>query len=227
MPCSARSGSRQATVPEPVHDIETVAVRDSHPLGKGVLHGALSQRCRQRGVGSGGSRVSRRSKRAARGNRVRSNVDLPVLRGPHRKADRPCGRSMRRVRRYMTKSEQAPNESDRFGVYSDPVALEMLMCPPRRIVLCRPEPIEPNEPGCVPGGGRRPGGTARRRGVGVRREWQGRQGRSGGGRGGPAVARGAGAAGSGGTGVESRREHQDKSITTATLSPPERPGARI
>lgn len=48
------------------------------------------------------SRVSRRSKRAASGNRWQSSVVLPVLRGPQRKADCPCGRSRLGVRMYCT-----------------------------------------------------------------------------------------------------------------------------
>ena len=76
------------------------------------VHGAL--------VNSSINRVSSRSKRAERGNLRRSSVDLPVLRGPHRNADWPCGRSMSRLRAYScirsllrnssTKSEYNPNQ---------------------------------------------------------------------------------------------------------------------
>ena len=51
-------------------------------------------------VHSSNNRVSRRSKWADSGNCCRSSVDLPVLRGPQRKADCPGGKSIRRVRAY-------------------------------------------------------------------------------------------------------------------------------
>ena len=62
-PVPSECFNRGRYLPQPLRLLPagaTVAGRDSHPLGKGASHGALSQSCWQRGDGSGVTQVDKR-----------------------------------------------------------------------------------------------------------------------------------------------------------------------
>ena len=66
-PVPSECFNRGRYLPQPLRLLPagaTVAGRDSHPLGKGAFHGALSQSCWQRGLIAHSNKAVRRAKRA-------------------------------------------------------------------------------------------------------------------------------------------------------------------